>query len=171
MKLKTLRKFLLSGVIASLVLASFSFAQQQQQRDFSKETARISREWVKDAVIYEIFPRAFSQKGDFNSITSDLDRLKDLGVTVLWLMPIHPIGREKAKGTIGSPYAVRDFYAINPDYGTKEDLQASDRGIAQTRNESDHRHRRQSHGLGQRFDARQIFLHAERERRNRAARA
>lgn len=97
-------------------------AQQPTPRDFSKETARASRDWVKDAVIYEIFPRAFSQKGDFNGITNDLDRLQRLGVTVLWLMPIHPVGREKAKGTIGSPYAVKDYYAINPDYGTKDDL-------------------------------------------------
>lgn len=94
----------------------------QTPRDFSKEAPRKSPDWVKDAVIYEIFPRNYSQKGDFNSITKDLDRLKELGVTVLWLMPIHPIGQEKKKGTIGSPYAVRDYYAINPDYGTAEDL-------------------------------------------------
>jgi len=80
------------------------------------------RDWVRDGVIYEIYPRAFSQKGDFNAITARLDELKDLGVTILWLMPIHPIGQEKKKGTIGSPYAVRDYYAINPDYGSAEDL-------------------------------------------------
>lgn len=79
-------------------------------------------DWVRDGVIYEIYPRAFSQKGDFNSITTRLDELKDLGVTILWLMPIHPIGQEKKKGTIGSPYAVRDYYAINPDYGNAGDL-------------------------------------------------
>jgi glycosidase len=118
---RKLHKFLLLSFFASFALANFSFAQQT--RDFSKENARASAEWVKDAVIYEIYPRAFSNKGDFNSITSDLDRLKDLGVTVLWLMPIHPIGKEKAKGTIGSPYAVKDYYAINPDYGTAADLQ------------------------------------------------
>lgn len=108
------------------MMTNYSFfvaAQQPSPRDYSKETARVSPDWVKDAVIYEIFPRQFSQKGDFNSITNDLDRLKNLGVTVLWLMPIHPVGREKAKGAIGSPYAVKDFYAINPDYGTKTDLQ------------------------------------------------
>ena len=121
MKLKTLHKFLLKSVVAALILASFSIAQQTP-RDFSKENARVSRDWVKDAVIYEIYPRQYSQKGDFNSITSDLDRLKDLGVSVLWLMPIHPIGKEKSKGTIGSPYAVKDYYAINPDYGTAADL-------------------------------------------------
>ncbi len=74
-------------------------------------------------MIYEVFERQYSNKGDFNSITNDLDRLQNLGVTVLWLMPIHPIGKEKSKGTVGSPYAVKDYYAINPDYGTKADLQ------------------------------------------------
>ena len=49
-----------------------------------------------------------------------MPRLKALGVDILWLMPIHPLGQEKKKGTIGSPYAVRDFLAINPDYGTVE---------------------------------------------------
>jgi glycosidase len=118
---KFLRKFFLKTAFAAVLFSSFVFAQPPA-RDFSKEAARSSPDWVKDAVIYEIFPRQYSQKGDFNSITNDLDRLQNLGVTVLWLMPIHPIGQLKKKGTIGSPYAVRDFYAINPDYGTKEDL-------------------------------------------------
>ena len=118
----TLTKNLVS-VLLMLMLPILSAAQQPTTRDFSKENARSSQDWVKDGVIYEIFPRAFSQKGDFNSITTDLDRLQNLGVTVLWLMPIHPIGRVKSKGTIGSPYAVKDYYAINPDYGTKTDLQ------------------------------------------------
>jgi cyclomaltodextrinase len=122
---KHLRKFLLKSVSATVLSSLFFvsvFSQNAAPRDFSKETARPSADWVKDAVIYQIFERQYSQKGDFNSITADLDRLKNLGVTVLWLMPIHPIGREKAKGTIGSPYAVKDYYRINPDYGTKEDF-------------------------------------------------
>lgn len=123
---KHLRTFLLKSVLTSFLAVSLSFAafaQQPAERDFSKENARASQDWVKDAVIYEIFERQYSQKGDFNSITNDLDRLQNLGVTVLWLMPIHPIGKEKSKGTIGSPYAAKDYYAINPDYGTKADLQ------------------------------------------------
>ena len=109
-------------LIAVLLLSSFAFTQTAP-RDFSKETARPSADWVRDAVIYEIFPRNYSPKGDFNSITNDLERLQNLGVTVLWLMPIHPIGKLKSKGTIGSPYAVKDYYAINSEYGTKADLQ------------------------------------------------
>ena len=84
--------------------------------------ARPAPAWLRDGVVYEVFPRAFSQAGDLNGVTLKLDELKQLGITILWLMPIHPIGLEQRKGTYGSPYAARDYYAINPDYGTKEDL-------------------------------------------------
>jgi len=109
---------------AAFVLASSAFRSTAQQpaRDVSKEQARTSRDWVRDGVIYEIFPRAFSPQGNFNGVTARLDDLKDLGVNILWLMPIHPIGQEKKKGSIGSPYAVRDYYGINPAYGTATDL-------------------------------------------------
>jgi cyclomaltodextrinase / maltogenic alpha-amylase / neopullulanase len=120
-------KYFALTVLMTAIVANFSFAQQP--RDFSKESARSSQEWVKDAVIYEIFPRNYSAKGNFSSITADLDRLQNLGVTVLWIMPIHPIGKLKAKGTVGSPYAVQDYYAINPDYGTSDDFK---RLIAET---------------------------------------
>src|SRR5690349_6770458 len=113
-----------SAFLITLLLTASSFvsAGQEAGRDVSKETARPVRDWVRDGVIYEIYPRAFSQQGNFNAITARLDELKELGVTILWLMPIHPIGQEKKKGTIGSPYAVRDYYRINPDYGSADDL-------------------------------------------------
>ena len=117
------RKFDVLLIILGLLVASAcSIAGQQPLRDVSKEQARATRDWVRDGVVYEIYPRAFSAQGNFNGITARLDDLNDLGVTILWLMPIHPIGQEKKKGTIGSPYAVRDYYGINPDYGTKDDL-------------------------------------------------
>jgi glucoamylase len=116
--------WLSSLVLGALLLVSSALplAAQQNGRDVSLEPGRSVPDWVRDGVIYEIYPRAFSQQGNFNAITARLDELKDLGVTILWLMPIHPIGQEKNKGTIGSPYAVRDYYAINPDYGTANDL-------------------------------------------------
>ncbi len=85
-------------------------------------STRKSPDWLRSAVVYEIFPRNFSQEGDLNAITGRLDELKDLGVDILWLMPIQPIGEKMKKGSIGSPFAVRDFYAINPDYGTTNDF-------------------------------------------------
>jgi len=113
---------LIAIIILYALLQNLAAAQQKPPRDYSHETARSSPEWLRDGVIYEIFPRAFSATGNFNGITTRLDELKRLGVTILWLMPIHPVGQERKKGTFGSPYAVRDYYAINPDYGTKEDL-------------------------------------------------
>ena len=90
--------------------------------DYSKDEARSSPAWVHDGVVYEIFPRDFSARGDFAGVTAQLDRLQQLGVDILWLMPIHPLGKLKSKGTLGSPYAVRDYYGINSDYGSADDL-------------------------------------------------
>jgi cyclomaltodextrinase / maltogenic alpha-amylase / neopullulanase len=84
--------------------------------------ARSAPAWLHEAVVYEVFPRAFSKEGNFAGVTAQLDRLKDLGVTIVWLMPIHPLGELKAKGSIGSPYAVRDYDAIDPAYGTPDDF-------------------------------------------------
>ena len=109
-------------IVLLVATCSYRSVAQQTTRDVSKESARPTRDWVRDGVIYQIYPRAFSPQGDFNGVTARLDDLKTLGVTILWLMPIHPIGQEKKKGSVGSPYAVRDYYAVNPDYGTREDL-------------------------------------------------
>jgi cyclomaltodextrinase / maltogenic alpha-amylase / neopullulanase len=91
-------------------------------KDVSRESARPVPQWLREGVIYEIFPRDFSAKGDLNGVTARLDELKDLGVTVLWLMPIHPIGEKLRKGNYGSPYAIRDYYAVDPNYGTVDDF-------------------------------------------------
>jgi glycosidase len=125
MSYKLLKDLITKSVITTLLILSLLHiieAQQAIQKDFSKESARASADWVRDGVIYEIFPRQFSAEGNFKGVTAQLDRLQNLGVTILWLMPIHPIGKEQRKGSIGSPYAVQDYYAINPDYGTKDDL-------------------------------------------------
>ena len=112
----------LGSLLIAVALATASVRGSAQARDVSQLPARTSATWVRDAVIYELNPRTFSKTGDFNGITARLDDLKNLGVTVVWLMPIHPIGQVKKKGSIGSPYAVRDYMEINPAYGTKDDL-------------------------------------------------
>ncbi|HTG94196.1 MAG TPA: alpha-amylase family glycosyl hydrolase [Pyrinomonadaceae bacterium] len=123
--MKLRRRFIRNWFAAALLvfLLQATFVSTGSSQDISKQQARVAASWIRDGVIYEMYPRAFSAEGNFKGVTTQLDRLKDLGVTIIWLMPIHPIGQEKKKGTIGSPYAVRDYYAINPDYGTKEDLQ------------------------------------------------
>jgi len=78
--------------------------------------------WIEDAVLYEINTRQFTPEGTFSAIAGHLPRLKRLGVDLLWFMPVHPIGRQQRKGTLGSPYSVRDYRAVNPDYGTAEEF-------------------------------------------------
>ncbi|MBZ5728453.1 MAG: DUF3459 domain-containing protein [Acidobacteriia bacterium] len=89
---------------------------------FAADHARESPEWVRSGVIYEINTRTFSAAGNFRGVEERLDDLRALGVNILWLMPIHPIGEARRKGTLGSPYSVRDYYAIDPAYGTPGDL-------------------------------------------------
>ena len=92
------------------------------QTETNAPALRKSPAWLRSGVMYEIFPRNFSASGDLNGVTARLDELKDLGVDILWLMPVHPLGEKMKKGSVGSPYCVRDFYAINPDYGTTNDF-------------------------------------------------
>ena len=73
-------------------------------------------------VVYEVFPRNHSLDGTFNCIESDLQRIKDLGVDIIYLMPIHVIGEKNRKGTYGSPYAIKDYYSISPDLGDLKDF-------------------------------------------------
>ena len=77
----------------------------------------------RNQVLYSIFVRNYSEEGTFEAVRKDLDRIKRLGVDIIWLMPIHPIGEKARKGTVGSPYAAKDYRAITPDFGTVEDLQ------------------------------------------------
>ncbi|WP_100642830.1 alpha-amylase family glycosyl hydrolase [Alteromonas facilis] len=80
----------------------------------------IHPEWSYDACIYQINTRQFSASGDFAGIILELPRLKRLGVDIIWLMPIHPIGEKHRKGHLGSPYAVKDYRSINPEFGDEE---------------------------------------------------
>ena len=81
-------------------------------------------EWSRDAVLYQINTRHFTEEGIFAAAQEQLPRLKELGVDILWLMPIHPIGDENRKGTLGSPYSVLDYYGVNPEFGTEEEFRA-----------------------------------------------
>ena len=77
---------------------------------------------VKDGVIYEANIRQYSESGKFKDFTKDIYKLKDLGVKIIWLMPIHPISKTNRKGTLGSYYSISDYKAVNPEFGSKDDL-------------------------------------------------
>jgi glycosidase len=79
---------------------------------------------VTRSAIYEVNVRAFSPTGDFQGVTAGLDRIQAVGTDVVWLMPIHPVGVLNRKGSLGSPYSVRDYHAIDSASGTAGDLRA-----------------------------------------------
>ena len=81
-------------------------------------------EWSRNAVIYEVNIRQYTPEGTFMAFAEHLPRLRDLGIDILWLMPIHPIGEKNRKGSLGSYYAVKDYYGVNPEFGTIADFKA-----------------------------------------------
>ncbi len=91
---------------------------------YADKNAFSSADWVRSAVIYEVYLRSFSKDGSFKSLEKRLPELKSLGISVVWLMPIHPVGELARKGRLGSPYSVQDFYGINPEFGTLADFKS-----------------------------------------------
>lgn len=107
-------------MIAGATLLPLSAKKQQDLGACKAESP--APEWLESAVIYEANLRQGTSTRDLKGLQRELPRLKDLGVDVIWLMPIHPISKEQRKGTLGSYYAVQDYKAVNPEFGTMEDL-------------------------------------------------
>ncbi len=101
-------------LVISLLLISC-----ENQNPFSKN---FSINEIKDSVIYEVNVRQYSESGTFKDFTKDIPKLKDLGVKIIWLMPIHPISETKRKGTLGSYYSISNYRETNPEFGNKEDF-------------------------------------------------
>lgn len=105
------------GVIRRAFIASYQRLADLLPSEWAGRPARTPCDWLRSAVVYQVFPRCFSAPATFDAITARLDELVALGVDVLQLLPIHPIGHEGRKGTYGSPYAPTDLHAIDPLYG------------------------------------------------------
>jgi glycosidase len=84
---------------------------------------------LRNSTIYSIFVRNHTNEGTFKGVTKDLDRISDLGVDIIWLLPVHPIGQDNKKGDLGCPYAIEDYRKVNPEYGTLEDFKELIDGI------------------------------------------
>ena len=84
----------------------------------------INQETIDKAVLYEANIRQYSIEGTFNAFSKDLDLIKELGVNIIWLMPINPISTTKSKGPLGSYYAISDYKKVNPEFGTSDDFRS-----------------------------------------------
>ena len=77
---------------------------------------------LRNQVLYSVFVRDHTEEGTFAALEKDLDRIRALGTDIIWLLPIHPTGEKNRKGSLGSPYAIRDYRAVNPEFGTLDDF-------------------------------------------------
>jgi len=98
-----------------MLLSSPTFAQ--------KQTDVVHLAWSKNATIYEANIRQHSAEGSFKAFEAYLPELKKMGVNLIWLMPINPIGEKNRKGSLGSYYAVKDYRGVNPEFGSEQDFQ------------------------------------------------
>jgi glycosidase len=114
---------MLNHVVCTLIAASLTVARAASGQAPDLATAP-DTSWVARSALYEVFVRDFSPAGNFRGLIEGLDRIQSSGADVLWLMPIYPIGALNRKGSLGSPYAVRDYRATNPAYGNAADFRA-----------------------------------------------
>nr|WP_326528222.1 alpha-amylase family glycosyl hydrolase [Rhodoferax sp.] len=125
-----------SALICALALTTFSaptMSQTPSSPAFSAYPDMAHVAWSHNANIYEVNVRQYTPEGTLKAFAAHLPRLKKMGVDILWLMPIQPIGKQERKGTLGSYYSISDYTAVNPEFGNLDDMKALVR---------------QAHGLG-----------------------
>ena len=97
--------------------------EENKETEVKNETIPVE-EWSKNATIYEVNIRQHTPEGTFNAFEQDIPRIKEMGIKILWLMPISPIGEKNRKGPLGSYYSITDYTAVNPEFGTLEDFKS-----------------------------------------------
>ena len=123
------------GIIVLCICTILSCSKKDDENDDdiidNKDTTNVEEfevkyqdheEWSYNLSMYEVNVRQYTREGTFKAFENHLDRLKQLGIGILWFMPIHPIGKEKRLGTLGSYYSVQDYKKVNPEFGTMNDF-------------------------------------------------
>ncbi|MFC2133946.1 alpha-amylase family glycosyl hydrolase [Bacteroidota bacterium] len=108
----------------SLLIIIGSFTSCAQDKTSADQLKVVHTDWSKNATIYEVNIRQYTPEGTFKAFEQHLPRLKEMGIDILWLMPINPIGDLNRKGILGSYYAVKDYKGVNPEFGTLEDFKS-----------------------------------------------
>lgn len=134
------KAIVLGAFLTAFIACKEEKKEEKTETTKTETTAPVSPAMMENSVIYEANIRQYSPEGTFNAFTKDIPQLKNLGVKVIWLMPIYPVSMKNRKATgdlsvedikdpeerkkyLGSYYAISDYTAINPDFGTEQDLQ------------------------------------------------
>ncbi len=112
------------GITRPIYVGVCEKLDELMQGEYASKPARASADFVRDAVIYCAYLRSASPEGTFKGFEKRLDEIHDLGATVIWLLPIHPVGEKNRKGALGSPYASQEFYKTNPEFGSLDDFKS-----------------------------------------------
>lgn len=111
------------AIVLLIAITIFGCTQKKPKEEIKPFVSEVVHpEWSKNAVLYEVNIRQYTPEGTFNAFATHLPRLKELGVDVLWLMPINPIGIKNRKEALGSYYSVKDYKDVNPEFGNLEDF-------------------------------------------------
>jgi glycosidase len=117
------KKIILFYILSLIIIFDFVGCRPHNEiNNFNQRTSFTPPEWSRNAAIYEVNIRQYTQEGTFNAFDSHLPKLKEMGIDILWFMPIHPIGVKNRKGSLGSYYSVKDYTDINPEFGSLEDF-------------------------------------------------
>jgi len=109
-------------VLVFLTSCQTNEKKKQEKNQNQKEVEMEHVDWSKNANIYEVNIRQYTEEGTINAFREHLPRLKEMGVDILWLMPVQPIGELNRKGSLGSYYSVKDYKAVNPEFGSMQDF-------------------------------------------------
>lgn len=116
----------MTKLFSMLLVVLVAFSACGTKKEQTNNTKKVERpvEWSRNATIYEVNIRQYTKEGTINAFAKHMPRLKEMGVDILWLMPIYPVSEKNKKGDLGSYYAVADYRAVNPEFGTMQDLKA-----------------------------------------------
>lgn len=114
--MKLSKTHFLSRLLLLTLVILFQYAVQA--------SAQTHKDWSYNLGIYEVNVRQYTEEGTFEAFRTHLERLEAMGVGILWIMPINPIGQENRIGSLGSYYSVQDYFGINPEFGTMDDFKA-----------------------------------------------
>lgn len=106
----------------SLLACKEQPGKKEKQQEEQSKPVPVSDDVLERAVIYEANIRQYSEEGSFNAFARDIPKLKELGVKIIWLMPVYPISSTKSKGSLGSYYAITDYTKVNPEFGSMKDF-------------------------------------------------
>jgi glycosidase len=121
--MKTIILLILSIIAITITACNQKEPEKKPSMNQNNTTTKLHHpDWTKNTNIYEVNIRQYTPEGTFKAFEKHIDRLHDMGVDILWIMPINPIGEKNRKGTLGSYYSIKDYKAVNPEFGNLNDL-------------------------------------------------